>query len=372
MSKATMMMPRQDYVSAAQRWAAVQQRARRADGHFYYAVTTTGVYCRPSCAARRARRENVRFYETCTAAEHAGFRPCRRCKPRAPADAGHAAAIAKACRAIEQAEETPRLDTLAAVAGLSRFHFHRLFKDATGLTPRQYAAARRAERVRDDLAKSGTVTQAIYDAGFNSSGRFYEQSGIRLGMRPSAYARGGQGATIRFAVGETSLGAILVAATDKGVCSIALGDEPETLVRALQDRFPRATLVGGDKAFEATVAKAVGLVEAPGLGIDLPLDVRGTAFQERVWQALRAIPAGTTLSYADIARRVGNRRSTRAVAQACAANPVAIAIPCHRVVRTDGDLSGYRWGVARKRELLRREGVRAAGSPAAIGAAAGP
>jgi AraC family transcriptional regulator, regulatory protein of adaptative response / methylated-DNA-[protein]-cysteine methyltransferase len=372
MLKATVMMPHQDYVTAAQRWAALEQRDRRADGQFYYAVTSTGVYCRPSCAARRPRRENVRFYETCAAAERAGFRPCRRCRPQATADAGHAMAIAKACRTIEQAEETPRLDALAAEAGLSRFHFHRLFKGATGLTPRQYAAARRAERVRDDLPKSGTVTQAIYDAGFNSSGRFYEQSGVRLGMRPSAYARGGQGATIRFAVGETSLGAILVAATDKGVCSIALGDEPEALVRALQDRFPRATLVGGDAAFEATVAKAVGLVESPSRGIDLPLDVRGTAFQERVWRALLAIPAGTTASYADIAHRIGNSRSTRAVAQACAANPIAIAIPCHRVVRTNGDLSGYRWGIARKRELLRREGVTAARSPADVGAAARP
>ena len=365
MSDATMMRPHQDYATAAQRWAAVQQRDRRADGRFCYAVTTTGVYCRPSCAARRPRRENVRFYESCAAAERAGFRPCRRCRPQATQDDGHAAAIAVACRTIEEAEETPRLDALAAEAGLSRFHFHRLFKGATGLTPRQYADARRAERVREDLPKSGTVTQAIYDAGFNSSGRFYAQSDVRLGMRPSAYARGGQGATIRFAVGATSLGAILVAATDKGVCSIALGDEPEALVRSLQDRFPRATLIGGDEAFEATVAKAVGLVETPGVGIDLPLDVRGTAFQERVWRALRAIPAGTTQSYAAIARRVGSRRSMRAVAQACAANPVAVAIPCHRVVRTDGDLSGYRWGVARKRELLRREGARVAGPPAA-------
>ncbi len=364
MSKATMTMPRQGYVNATQRWAAVEQRDRRADGQFYFAVTTTGVYCRPSCAARRPRHENVRFYDTCAAAERAGFRPCRRCKPQTAADAGHATAIAKACRTIEQAEEMPRLEALAVAAELSRFHFHRLFKSATGLTPRQYAVAHRAKRVRDDLPKSGTVTQAIYDAGFNSSGRFYEQSGDRLGMRPSAYARGGEGATIRFAVGETSLGAMLVAATDRGVCSIALGDEPEALVRALQDRFPHATLVGGDKAFEATVARAVGLVEAPSLGIDLPLDVRGTAFQERVWRALRAIPAGTTASYSDIARRIGNRRSMRAVAQACAANPIAIAIPCHRVVRTDGGLSGYRWGVARKRELLRREGVPPARSPA--------
>jgi AraC family transcriptional regulator, regulatory protein of adaptative response / methylated-DNA-[protein]-cysteine methyltransferase len=343
------------YDTDAQRWEAVQRRDRQADGKFYYSVATTGVYCRPSCAARMALRKNVAFHGSCADAERAGYRPCKRCKPNQAADTGHAAAIAEACRAIEQAEEMSSLDDLAARAGLSRFHFHRLFKAATGLTPRQYAAAHRAKRVRDDLPISATVTQAIYDAGFNSSGRFYAESTGRLGMRPSAYAKGGQGAIIRFAVGQSSLGAILVAATDKGVCAITLGDKPEALVRALQDRFPNATLVGGDKAFEAVVAKAVGLVEAPGLGCDLPLDIRGTAFQERVWQALRAIPAGTTASYAEVARRLGKPGAVRAVAQACAANPVAIAIPCHRVVRTDGDLSGYRWGVERKRELLRRE-----------------
>jgi AraC family transcriptional regulator, regulatory protein of adaptative response / methylated-DNA-[protein]-cysteine methyltransferase len=343
------------YATEALRWDAVQRRDRAADGHFYYSVATTGVYCRPSCAARLALRKNVAFHDTCADAERAGFRPCKRCKPNQAADAGHSAAIAAACRAIAQAEEMPSLDALADEAGLSRFHFHRLFKAATGLTPRQYAAAHRAKRVRDDLPKAQTVTQAIYDAGFNSSGRFYAESTGRLGMRPSAFAKGGDGATIRFAVGQTSLGAILVAATDKGVCAIALGDEPEPLVRTLQDRFPKAILVGGDKSFEAVVAKAVGLVEAPALGTDLPLDVRGTAFQERVWQALRSVPAGTTTSYAEIARRVGSPGSVRAVAQACAANPVAIAIPCHRVVRTNGALSGYRWGVERKRELLRRE-----------------
>jgi len=343
------------YETDAQRWEAVQHRERGADGKFYYSVATTGVYCRPSCAARLALRKNVRFHDTREDAERVGFRPCKRCKPDRPDDAGHAAVIAAACRAIAEAEEMPSLDELAMSAGLSRFHFHRLFKAATGVTPRQYAAAHRAERVRDDLLNSATVTQAIYDAGFNSSGRFYEAAPGRLGMRPSAYAKGGEGATIRFAVCQTSLGAMLVAATDKGVCAMTLGDAPEPLVRGLQDRFPNASLVGGDKDFEAVVAKAVGLVEAPAVGTDLPLDVRGTAFQERVWQALRAVPAGTTTSYAEIARRLGKPGAVRAVAQACAANPVAIAIPCHRVVRTDGDVSGYRWGVERKRELLRRE-----------------
>jgi AraC family transcriptional regulator of adaptative response/methylated-DNA-[protein]-cysteine methyltransferase len=343
------------YTTDTARWDAVQNRDRRADGQFYYSVATTGVYCRPSCAARLALRKNVAFHASCADAERAGFRPCKRCKPNQAVDAGHAAAVAAACRAIEQAEEMPSLDDLAEPAGLSRFHFHRLFKRATGVTPRQYAAAHRARRLRDDLPTSSSVTAAMYDAGFNSSGRFYAASAQLLGMQPSAYAKGGRGATIRFAVGQTSLGAILVAATAKGVCAITLGDEPESLVRALQDRFPQAVLVGGDTAFEALVAKAVGLVEAPGLGTDLPLDVRGTAFQQRVWQALRDIPAGTTASYAEVARRVGSPAAVRAVAQACAANPVAVAIPCHRVVRTDGALSGYRWGVERKRELLRRE-----------------
>jgi len=343
------------YDTDDQRWEAVRNRDRAADGVFYYSVATTGVYCRPSCAARLALRRNVAFHATREDAERAGFRPCKRCKPDRPADDFHAAAIATACRAIAEAEEMPALDDLAAQAGLSRFHFHRLFKAATGVTPRQYAAAHRAERLRDDLPNSATVTQAIYDAGFNSSGRFYEAAPGRLGMRPSAYAKGGAGVTIRFAVCETSLGAMLVAATDKGVCAMTFGDAPEALVRDLEDRFPNASLVGGDRDFEDVVAKAVGLVEAPALGADLPLDVRGTAFQERVWQALRAVPAGTTASYAEIARRLGKPGAVRAVAQACAANPVAIAIPCHRVVRTDGDISGYRWGVARKRELLRRE-----------------
>jgi len=342
--------------SDADRWAAVLRRDPSADGRFYYAVTTTGVYCRPSCASRTARRENVQFYSTREEAERAGFRPCRRCRPNGPGLAAEReAAVVRACRLIEAAEELPSLDALADAAGLSRYHFHRVFKAVTGLTPKAYAAAHRARRVREELARSDTVADAIYAAGFNSSGRFYATSADVLGMTPTSFRSGGGGAAIRFAVGECSLGSILVAATEKGVCAIRLGDEPEALVREFQDRFPNAQLIGGDPDFEQVVARVVGYVEAPGLGLDLPLDVRGTAFQQRVWQALREIPPGATATYGEIAARLGAPKATRAVAQACASNPIAVVIPCHRVVRKDGALSGYRWGVERKRVLLDRE-----------------
>jgi AraC family transcriptional regulator, regulatory protein of adaptative response / methylated-DNA-[protein]-cysteine methyltransferase len=340
----------------AQRWAAVVAKDREADGAFVYSVRTTGVYCRPNCAARPALRENVNFHDNIEAAQAAGFRPCKRCKPNETSLAErNAAAVAQACRTIEEAEEIPTLDDLALAAGMSPFHFHRVFKAVTGRTPNGYARAQRDERVRRALPQSRSVTEAIYDAGFNSGGRFYETSGKALGMTPSRFRAGGEQAVIRFAVGECSLGAILVAATDKGVCAILLGDEPEALVHDLQDRFGRAELIGGDEAFEDLVARVVGLVEQPRLGHDLPLDVRGTAFQQRVWQALQEIPAGETASYADIAGKIGKPSAVRAVAQACGANALAVAIPCHRVVRNDGALSGYRWGVERKRALLDRE-----------------
>jgi AraC family transcriptional regulator of adaptative response/methylated-DNA-[protein]-cysteine methyltransferase len=334
----------------------VVHRDRRADGIFYYSVRTTGVYCRPGCASRCARRENVRFHTTRQEAEAAGFRPCRRCRPHERALAERrAAAVAKACRLIETTEEMPNLDALAEAAGMSRFHFHRVFKTTTGITPKAYGAAHRARRVRDELRRSRTVTHALYETGFNSNGRFYATSSAILGMTPTDFRAGGSGTSIRFAVGECSLGSILVAATTKGVCAILLGDEPKALVRDLQNRFPRANLIGGDTGFEQLVAKVVGFVEAPALGLDLPLDVRGTAFQQRVWQALREIPAGGTASYREVAARIGAPKAIRAVGLACAANAIAVAIPCHRVVRTDGALSGYRWGVERKRALLARE-----------------
>ena len=346
------------FSSDSVRWAAVVGRDRRADGVFYYSVRTTGVYCRPSCAARQARRENVSFHATPAEAERAGFRPCKRCRPDSHGLLEtRAQAVARACRLIETAEEMPSLDALADAAGLSRFHFHRVFKTTTGLTPRAYAAAHRARRVRDELSRSERVTDAIYGAGFSSSGRFYATASEVLGMTPTDFRAGGDGAVIRFAVGECSLGSILVAATERGVCSILLGDEPDALARDLQRRFPNARVIGGDREFERLVAKVVGFVEAPGLGLDLPLDVRGTAFQQRVWQALREIPAGRTTTYTKLAERIGAPKAVRAVAGACASNAIAVAIPCHRVVRHDGGLSGYRWGVERKRRLLEREAV---------------
>jgi AraC family transcriptional regulator of adaptative response/methylated-DNA-[protein]-cysteine methyltransferase len=344
------------FVSDADRWAAVERRDRRADGQFFYSVGTTGVYCRPSCAARLARRENVAFHASTAAAERAGFRPCKRCRPNeAPLEQRHADAVARACRLIETAEQQPSLDELARSVALSRYHFHRVFKSITGLTPKAYADAHRDAHVRAALPRMDSVTDAIYEAGFNSSGRFYRTSARSLGMAPRAYRAGGAGTTIRFAVGECSLGSILVAATDQGICSITLGDDPNELVRDLERRFARSKLIGGDAAFERWVAAVIGFVEAPQRGLDLPLDVRGTAFQRRVWRALTEIPIGSTKSYADIARALGEPKATRAVAQACAANPLAVAIPCHRVVRKDGALSGYRWGVERKRALLERE-----------------
>ena len=341
------------------RWAAIVARDPGADGQFYYGVRTTGVFCRPSCPSRRARPENVTFFTTREAAERAGFRACRRCRPGELSAAGRQAEwVAEACRLMEASEELPDLAALAAKVRVSPYHFHRTFKTVTGVTPKQYAIARRSERLRRELARGRSVTDAIYEAGYNSNGRFYAQADDVLGMTPSSFRAGGANTAMHFAVGECSLGSILVASSSRGICAILLGDDPDALMRNLQDQFPKAELIGGDTAFEQLVAKVVGFVEAPARGFDLPLDIRGTAFQQRVWQALREIPAGSTASYSDIAARIGAPKAVRAVGQACGANHIAVAIPCHRVVRTDGDLSGYRWGIERKRALLAREARR--------------
>ena len=342
------------------RWAKLVARDKSADGAFFYSVATTGVYCRPSCGARTPLPKNVAFYRTTAEAERAGFRACKRCKPNAPSLATeHAAVVADLCRflarAVDNGEVVPTLDALATRSGLSPFHLHRVFKAVTGVTPRTYASAQRAKKMRASLDRAGSVTEAVYDAGYSSASRFYETSNAMLGMTPKRWRSGGSDTTIRFAIGECSLGSVLVAASDRGVCAIALGDDPEVLARELQDRFPRAELVGGDAKFERLVATVVGWVDAPKKGLDLPLDVRGTAFQQRVWEALRLVPFGQTMTYSELAARIGAPKAIRAVANACANNAIAFAIPCHRIVRKSGDLTGYRWGIERKRALLDAE-----------------
>lgn len=356
------------FASEAARWDALRRRDPAADGHFLYSVATTGVYCRPSCAARPARRENVAFHAGRAEAERAGFRPCLRCRPDLPPRAEREAALAAAaCRRIEAAEEAPSLAALAAEAGCSPHHFHRLFRRAVGVTPRAYADAHRQRRVQAGLGAGTGVTEAFYGAGFNSSGRFYEAADGMLGMRPSAYRAGGASEAIRYAAGRCSLGYVLVAEAGRGVCAILLGDDPAALALDLRARFPRASVAPADACFSGVVARVVRLVDDPAgasrtdrgtVAADrapLPLDVRGTAFQRRVWEALRAIPPGQTVGYADLAARIGAPGGARAVAAACAANRLAVAVPCHRVVAADGGLAGYRWGVERKRRLLDRE-----------------
>jgi AraC family transcriptional regulator, regulatory protein of adaptative response / methylated-DNA-[protein]-cysteine methyltransferase len=337
-------------------WQVLLQRSDTEKTGFYYGVITTGVFCRPTCKARRPLRENVRFFRSPDEAQRAGLRPCKRCKPMEAGPAAESAErIAAACRQIEEAEEMPTLAALAGEAGLSAFHFHRLFKAATGLTPKAYASAVKNDRMRNGLTEAGSVTEAIYAAGYSSSSRFYEADAQGLGMEPSRYRKGGKGVRIRYAVEPCWLGLALIAATENGICALFFGDDADTLIAELQGRFPAAQIEAGGAALDAQVCAALDAVEEPSKAAGLPLDIRGTAFQQRVWQALRSLPAGKTATYTDIARQIGDERAVRAVAGACAANPVAVAIPCHRILRKGGDLSGYRWGVERKRQLLNRE-----------------
>jgi AraC family transcriptional regulator of adaptative response/methylated-DNA-[protein]-cysteine methyltransferase len=356
MSKAAVTLELASKAQQDPRWQSVVNRDSKADGSFFYSVKTTGVYCRPSCGARLARPENVQYHLTGEDAEKAGFRACKRCKPdQLGLVAENPGKIAKACRLIEGSEKTPTLKQLAKHAGMSPFYFHRTFKSLTGLTPTAYAKAHRNQRVRASLERSNSVTDAIYDAGFNSSGRYYENTNKVLGMTPTKFREGGADTDIFFAIGKASLGSILVAQSNKGVCSILIGDDPETLVQELEDQFPKANLIGDEAGYQELIAKVIGLIEHPGVSLDLPLDIRGTAFQQRVWKALQEIPPGSTASYAEIAQKIGMPKAVRAVAQACGANSIAVAIPCHRVIKNDGSLSGYRWGVDRKRSLLERE-----------------
>ena len=338
------------------RWAAFIARDAAFDGEFFIAVETTGIYCRPSCPAKRAKRENVRFFAAAAEAERAGFRPCKRCKPNERSFVQqHSEKVKEACRLIETAEVEPKLNDLAEAVGLSSYHFHRVFKSVLGVTPKAYAGAHRNKRVREELGRSATVTEAIYGAGFNSNGRFYATSSEALGMTPNQFRAGGADAEIKFAIGESSLGMVLIAASDKGVCAIFFGDDADGLVRDLKRQFPRARLVGDDRAFAQLTAKVIGFVENPRRDLDLPLDIRGTAFQRRVWEALRRIQVGSTATYAEIAKAIGAPKSVRAVGRACGSNPISLAIPCHRVVGSNGSLTGYRSGIERKRALLAKE-----------------
>ncbi len=341
------------------RFRAVSERDAGADGRFVYAVKTTGVYCRPSCPSRAARPENLLFFDSTADAARAGFRPCLRCQPdRPPLAEQRAALVTELCRFIEGREEPPTLEELAQHARLSRFHLHRLFKAGTGITPKDYIAALRARRAERGLGSAQSVTDAYYTAGFGSSGRFYAQAGERLGMTPSQFRAGARGLPIRFAFGESSLGKVLVAETARGVCAIFLGEDHDTLIEELKCRFGNAAELSADSGLQRRVREVVKLVEQPSRAAmsTLPLDIRGTAFQERVWQALRRIPAGSTRTYSELARELGDPKAVRAVAGACAKNPLAVVVPCHRVVRQDGALAGYRWGgVERKRALLERE-----------------
>jgi AraC family transcriptional regulator, regulatory protein of adaptative response / methylated-DNA-[protein]-cysteine methyltransferase len=337
-------------------WTAVERRDGAAAGKFYYGVVTTGVFCRPGCASRLPLRRNTRFYATTAAAEAAGLRPCKRCRPNeASPEARHLAAIEKACRLIRSSENMPTLAELAAAAAMSRFHFHRLFKEIVGTTPRDYARTKRLARFGEKLDAGEPIAAAIYGAGFGSSSSAYAEAPSALGMTPGARRRGGRGETIRFTTVETPLGWALVAASVRGICMTALGDDRAGLEAALRQRFPKAAIADEDAGLGDWAQRVVRAIAAPGNATDLPLDIRGTAFQARVWRALQQIPVGETRSYGEIAAALGQPAAVRAVGRACGANPLAVLVPCHRVVRKDGDLGGYRWGLKRKRALLESE-----------------
>jgi AraC family transcriptional regulator, regulatory protein of adaptative response / methylated-DNA-[protein]-cysteine methyltransferase len=337
-------------------WQAVETRDRRADGQFFYAVVTTGIFCRVTCPSRRPRRENAAFFVTAAEAQKAGYRPCLRCHPTGHSpEQAHDAAIRAACALIDEAESPPPLKDLAEAAGLSPFHFHRLFKAVTGVTPRSYMASKRLTKVQSELAAGTPVADALYGAGYGSSSRLYEQAHATLGMTPAALRKGGKGVEIRWTIAATPLGHLIVAATPAGICMIEFGADEADLAARLHSRFPHSASIRADADLAVRVQAIADFIDLPERGLNLPLDIQGTAFQRRVWEALQAIPPGKTASYADIADRLGQPNAARAVARACAANGIALAIPCHRIIRGNGELSGYRWGIDRKRDLLARE-----------------
>lgn len=338
------------------RWQAILQRDASVNEQFVYAVKTTGIYCRPGSASRIPKPEHVEFFDSAEDAEQAGYRPSKRLGYTSlELQQRYTEIISKVCQFIETCEVEPSLTVLAEQAALSSYHFHRIFKMQTGVTPKTYIKAWRANRLRKQLEDQAKVTTAIYEAGFNSSNSFYEQATGILGMQPKDYQRGGIHQQITFAVGQSRLGSIMVAQSLQGICAITLGDDPAQLLQDLQDLFPKAELIGGDAAFEQLVAQVVGFVEAPEIGWHLPLDIQGTVFQQRVWQALQKIPLGKTVTYSELAEQLGQPKAVRAVASACANNKIAVAIPCHRVIRQDGSLAGYRWGIERKQQLLQHE-----------------
>lgn len=353
-----MIVQTRNFETDEERWQAVVDRNPQAEGAFVYSVASTGVFCRPTCGARLPRRENVTFHAGPEQARRSGFRACRRCCPDGPGLRSEWAAVAaRACRSIEDSSAMIPIAELAREAAMSASHFSRVFKQVTGMAPKAYALSVRSARIREGLAATGSITDAIYGAGFNSSSRFYESSNRALGMTPGNYRAGGAGEVIRFGLGECSLGWILVAATAAGVCAVLMDDDHDYLTEELGRRFPNAELVGGDPEFEGWMAGVIESIESPGRAAQLPVDIRGTAFQHLVWRALQQVPAGATASYSEIAERIGRPKAARAVAAACAANPVAVLVPCHRIVHSDGKMSGYRWGVERKQELLRRESL---------------
>jgi AraC family transcriptional regulator, regulatory protein of adaptative response / methylated-DNA-[protein]-cysteine methyltransferase len=353
------MVQMRSFQSDEARWRALRVKDERADGQFVYAVRTTGVFCRPNCAARLALRENIVFFSSCEEAEQSGFRACKRCQPKGESqNERETEAANRACRLIQEADGLVRLAELADAVGLSRFHFQRVFKKVVGVSPRQYAMALRDQRAREELKRGGSVTQAVYAAGYNASSRFYERSSRALGMKPWEYRANGNGLKIRYAIVKSALGLVLVAGTERGICCVHFGESRSELEQHLNENFARAEVVQGDAQFKSWVKVVVARIDGKTTGSKLPLDVRGTAFQHRVWNALNGIPKGTTSTYAKLATQLGKPSAVRAVARACATNPVAVVVPCHRVVRSDGELAGYRWGLERKRRLLKREGTR--------------
>ena len=348
------------------RWTAVTSRHGPSDGVFVYAVHSTGVFCRPSCPARRPLRRNVRFFATSDEALDAGYRPCRRCRPEAAKLAAPAATmVLRACRLLEGADGAPPLAGLARMVGWSPHHLHKVFRRCVGVTPRQYAHAVRLGRVKQSLGEGSGVTDAVYGAGYGSTRAFYEKASLRLGMEPSAYGSGAPGVEITYTLTDSCVGEVLVAATERGLCAVKVGPGEAVLVDNLRKEFPRSELRRRDDDLAEIAACVRALAEGRSVELDFPLDVRGTAFQARVWEALRQIPVGTTRSYTQVADSVGNPTAVRAVANACGANPVALVVPCHRVIRTDGSLGGYRWGIEVKAELLRKEAAQAGATPEA-------